>query len=221
MPRLKTKRILVAIAGILIIVAGWAAIDLWKPVSSSLRQFDPEEVARLETDMWRAYYAKQSVPLFNQLAELLRLQYRLPFLRSYLVAYRGAKAAFVFKDGKNRADYERALPDLLKYYEAIRKVSDTPFDVNRVSQLELEWWIIHRERATHALDDLARALAELQAEIYRVPVERLMEHGRLRAEAMTIRDSKAEAGPLTEADWAKIEELLRASWRSLAVAVKS
>jgi hypothetical protein len=48
-----------------------------------------------------------------------------------------------------------------------------------------------------------------------------MEHGRLRAEAMTLRDNKAEAGGVTEADWAKIDELLHQSWRSLAMAVKS
>lgn len=75
--------------------------------------------------------------------------------------------------------------------------------------LELEWWIIHRHRAQHAPGDLDKALAELQAEIYRVPVDRLMEHGRLRAEAMTIRDTKAEQGGVTETDWARIDELLR------------
>jgi len=85
----------------------------------------------------------------------------------------------------------------------------------------LEWWIVHRQRARHKPGDLDRALAELQAEIYRVPVEKLLEHGRLRAEAMTIRDTKAEAGAVTEADWAKIDQLLRQSWRSLAQAVTS
>jgi hypothetical protein len=49
----------------------------------------------------------------------------------------------------------------------------------------------------------------------------LMEHGRLRAEAMTIRDTKAEAGGVTEADWQQIDQLLHRSWRSLALTVKS
>jgi hypothetical protein len=128
---------------------------------------------------------------------------------------------FVFKKGKQRPDYEKALPDLIEFYLALREVSDLPFDVDRAARLELEWWIIHRQRAQHAAGDLARALAELQAELYHVPVEKLMEHGRLRGEAMTIRDDKAEAGGVTEEDWAKIAELLRASWRSLSQAVKS
>jgi hypothetical protein len=109
----------------------------------------------------------------------------------------------------------------LKFYQAVREVSDSPFDVDRAAKLELEWWIIHRQRAQHQEGDLARSLAELQAELYHVPVEKLLEHGRLRAEAMTIRDNKAEAGGVTEEDWAKIAELLRSSWRSLSAAVKS
>src|SRR5260370_35865875 len=100
-------------------------------------------------------------------------------------------------------------------------MSDIPFDVDRAACRALEWWISHRERAKHAPGDLDKALAELQAEIYRMPVDRLMEHGRLRAEAMTIRDTKAESGGVTEEDWARINELLRQSWRSLATAVKS
>jgi len=48
-----------------------------------------------------------------------------------------------------------------------------------------------------------------------------MEHGRLRAEAMIIRDTKAETGGVSEQDWARIDDLLHSSWRSLAAAVKS
>ncbi|HKZ00953.1 MAG TPA: hypothetical protein VJ180_01860 [Pyrinomonadaceae bacterium] len=54
-----------------------------------------------------------------------------------------------------------------------------------------------------------------------MPVERLLGHGKLRAEAMNIRDTKAAAGGVTEQDWAKIDELLHQSWRSLSTVVES
>ncbi len=184
-----------------------------------MREFDADEVARLETAMWRSYYSHQRVKLFGELAELLRTQYRLPPLRSNAVAYRAAKAAFVFKDGRSRADYERALPDLVSFYQSIRAVSDTDFGVERAARLELEWWIVHRERRRHAPGDLDRALANLQAEIFRLPAERFTEHARLRAEAMEIRDTKADRGDVTEEDWRRIDELLHRSWRSLHAAV--
>jgi hypothetical protein len=220
-PRRGRKKIIIRVlALILSLLVGGVLYDLYYPRTTQMREFDPDEVARLETEMWRSYYEKQRVKLFNQLAELLRTQYRMSTLRSNQVAYYGANAAFVFKQGHQRSDYEKALPDLVKFYDAIRKLSDIPFDINRAARLELEWWIIHRQRTQHAPGDLDKALAELQAEIYHVPVDRVMEHGRLRAEAMTIRDTKAESGGVTEADWARINELLKESWRSLAKAVK-
>jgi hypothetical protein len=221
MPRRKHSKLRRFIILALILALGWIAFDLYGPHSSSLRRFDPNEVARLETAMWRSYYDKEQMQLFTQLAERMRTQYHMPLVRSHAVAYHAARAAFVFKDGRRRADYERALLNLVNFYAAIRRVSDSPFEVERAAKLELEWWIVHRERARHAPGDLERALAELPAEVYRVPAATLAEQARLRAEAMIIRDTKAEGGGVTEADWAKIHELLRASWQSLWTAVNA
>jgi hypothetical protein len=215
----RLKRVLKLGAVLVILLAAWVAYDLRSPRRTSMRDFDADEVARLDTAMWRSYYSRERVRLFAQAGELLRTQFRLPFWRSNAVAYRAAKAAFVFKDGHSRADYERALPDLLSFYKSVRSVSDADFDPERAAKLELEWWIVHRERKAHAPGDLERALADLEAELYRVPAERLAEHARLRAEAMTIRDDKAEQGGVTEEDWRKIDELLHQSWRSLHAAV--
>ena len=219
--RSRKKRVLLTYVLVLFAISAWVLYDLYGPRTAHLREFDADEVARLETAMWRSYYDKAQVQLFKQLSELLRTQYDMPLIRSNQVAYYAASAAFVFKEGKQRSDYEEALPDLVKFYQSLRNISDIPFDADRAARLELEWWIIHRERAKHPPGDLAHALAELQAEIYRIPIERLLEHGRLRAEAMTLRDTKADTGGVTEADWAKIDELLHQSWRSLASAVKS
>lgn len=219
--RTRKRKIIRILLSILIALVAYTAFDLFAPHSSRMRDFDPDEVARLDTAMWRSYYAKQQLRLYNQLTELLRSQYNLPFIRSNTVAYQAARAAFVFKGGHNKQEYEKALPYLASFYSSIRKVSDIPFDVDRAARLELEWWIIHRERDRHAAGDLARALAELSSELYQMPAERFAEHGRLRAEAMTIRDTKADTGGVTEADWAKIHELLRLSWRSLKESVNN
>ena len=211
-----------SIAIVLTLLVGALLYDLYYPRTAKMREFDPNEVARLETAMWRSYYDKKQVQLFNQLSELLRTQYHMPLVRSNQVAYYAANAAFAFKEGKTPADYEKAIPELVKFYDAIRKISDIPFDVDRVARLELQWWIVHRERWKRQPDELPRALAELQSALYGVPVERVLEHGRLRAEAMKIRDTKADNGTaMSEEDWSKISELLRQSWYSLAVAVKT
>ncbi len=205
--------------GVSVLVLVWAAIDLWAPRSADIRSFDPGEVARLETSMWRSYYDRQRLELFAELAELLREQYHLSLLGSMVAAQDAARAAFVFKQGGARSDYEQALPGLERFYAAIRRVSNVPFDAERAARLELEWWIVHREQSEEAPHELVNALALLQSEIYQVPVEQLTEHARLRAEAMTIRDQEASQGEVTERDWMRIQELLRASWGSLFAAI--
>ncbi|MBI4474683.1 MAG: hypothetical protein HY646_18575, partial [Acidobacteria bacterium] len=162
---------------------------------------------------------KERLRLFNELSVLLRHQYHMPLLRSYVVGFHAAKAAFIFKDGTKRSDYERALPDLIAYYAAIRRISDTPFDIGQVARLELEWWIVHRQRESHSSGDLEMALANLAAEIYHMPADRFREHGKYRAEAMMLRDELAGGNGVTEADWQKINGLLLQSWRSLWHAV--
>jgi hypothetical protein len=47
----------------------------------------------------------------------------MPFARSNVVAYQAARAVFVFKEGKSRVDYDKALPNLVSFYTAIRSVS--------------------------------------------------------------------------------------------------
>jgi len=221
-PSRKRGRLFVlGLAGLLVILSSWAAVDLFSRRTRSLRDFDPGEMARLDTAMWRSYYAKQRLLLFFQLTELLRREYHLPWLESQWIGYQAAKAAFVFKEGRSRNDYEKALPHLRSFYGAISASSNDPFDINRAAKLELEWWIVHREREKHSPEDLPRLLAQTSAVMYHMPYEPLLEHGKLRAAAMTIRDDQAASGGVTEQDWSKIGSLLDRSWRSLWQAVNS
>src|SRR2546430_4774727 len=151
------KVIVRIIALVLALVICAVLYDLFFPHTTHMREFDPDEVARLETAMWRSYYEKQRVRLFNQMTELLRSQYHMAPVKSNLVAYYAANAAFVFKEGKQRADYEKALPDLIKFYNFVNNMTDIDFDVYNPAKLELQWWIIHRHHAQHALGELDKS----------------------------------------------------------------
>ena len=201
------------------LLAVWVAADLASGSRHNLRDFDGHEVGRLETGMWRSYYGHQKLKLFRELAELLRRQYHLPLWQSYIAAYHAAHAAVVFQTGHNRAEYMRALPGLESFYSLIRKHSETPFDIKKVAALELEWWIIHRERAQHQPQDLPDSLAALQSAIYRQPAGLFADHAKARADAMLLRDAGAQAGTLSEQDWRSIGVLLDRSWVSLHTAV--
>ena len=210
-------------AAVVLAGAGWAAGRIARgPARVDIRAFDPDEVARLETAMWRSYYDRRRLPLFGQLVALLRGQFQLSPARSLALAFLAARAAAVFQVGRDHADYQRALPYLERYYAAILAVSEAPFDAAEVARLELDWWVIHREAANRSPGELERALAALAAELYRAPAERLTVHAERRAEAMTVRDRRAqEPGGGVEADWERIEATLRLAWRSLAAEVRA
>jgi len=216
---MRRGRVLLA-ALTLTLVAAAATLDLAGPWRTDIRVFDAARVARLDTDMWRSYYDRKPAQLFLQLTQLLRDQFHFPPLRATLAAYRSARAAFVFKHGHTRTDYEQALPDLEAYFGAIRAMSVTPFDVPRTARLELEWWIVHRERLRHPPGDLDRALAAAAAAQYDVAPGSLATYAHERAVAMVIRDECEQAGGVRESDWAAIDAHLHTAWASLAAAVR-
>ena len=149
--------------------------------------------------MWKSYYAHERLPLFSQLATLLRRQYGLPILRSYVVAYHAARGAVVFQRGQAHADYERALPEIIAFYSGIRRVSSEDFDVQQAARRELDWWIIHRERESHPTGDLDRSLAALQAELYHLREDQLTEQ--VWAEATRLCDIVSKATPRRSSGW--------------------
>ena len=201
-----------------LLLAGWIIIDLAMPRKTDLRRFDPQEAGKLDAAMWRSYYEGKPVKLFFQLARLMRSQFRAPFWRSFLLAYRAAKAAFVFKNGHNRQEYAKALFPLEQYYAGISRLSSTPFDVRKAAESELEWWIIRREPALYTTADWERLLAETAAIMYHLPTTKFPEYARLRTEAMVLRDGKRDQ--ITEADWAMIDARLKQTWNALYNAVQ-
>lgn len=149
----------------------------------------------------------------------MRQQLHAPFWQSLHIAYYAAKAAFVFKDGTSRTDFNRALPDLKAFYGAIALLSTQPLNVSQLARNELEWWIIRRERQRHSPAEWAALQAQIAADLYQIPVATCAEYGRLRTEAMCFRDQKGEA--MTEGDWQHLQSLLEQAWGSLAIALRN
>jgi hypothetical protein len=207
--KVKPLKIILILLSILVI---WIITDLNYPYKTDLKNINAPEMARLDEAMWRSYYERKPLQLFLQSAELMRIQFKAPFCRSNLLAFHAAKAAFIFKGGKNRSDYEKALPNLTKYFEQINAISDTPFDTKLAAKLELEWWIIRRYRQEHPPAEWEKYLAEAAAAIYHKPAEKFKDYAHFRTEAMLLRDKKGDK--ITENDWQEINNLLQKAWSS-------
>lgn len=71
-PKKKRSKVKWGILFLALAVSAWAAIDLYAPRHTKMREFNADEVGRLEAAMWRSYYQKERFKLYNQLTELLR-----------------------------------------------------------------------------------------------------------------------------------------------------
>jgi hypothetical protein len=185
--------------------------DLTVTPPFDLRKFDAQIVGQLDADMWRSYYERRPARLLLQMTHLLREQYRLTYSQSWLAALHATRAAFIFKDG-NDSTYTNALPSLRSYYRILLPKQSDDF-IQQVAQLELGWWILHRQHSPQ----LSKSLEDLQAHLYEMPCAKFTTHAKLRAEAMNLRDTKDQS--ITNEDWAKISARLRASWTELWHAV--
>lgn len=191
--------------------AGWLLLHA-PPGDRKGRDFDPARLADLELRMWKAYYGKEKLRLFGLLVTMLRQQHHYSWARAIEEAYFLARAAAAFGDMKS--DYERVLPDLEAAYTIARDWSGRGYDPKAVARAELAWWVARRDERTRSPENVGSLIGDLYALVYEVPKERVARAASIRAEAARLRDDGG-AG----ADWARIGEMLRASFVELRAGI--
>lgn len=196
----------------LVAMASWGLLLQTPAGPRSARAFDPDRLADLELDMWRAYYRKQNVALFQDLVTALREQFRYPWAKATRAAIALARAAATFS--RSEGHYERVLPDLEQAYTIARDWMGAHYDPKEVARAELAWWVARRTPRERDPENVGRLIGELYSRFYEVPPQRVLEAGILRARAAALRDRGG-----TNPDWAEISRLLRASYRSLYAAL--
>jgi hypothetical protein len=182
--------------------------------------FDADELARLETRLWKAYYRRQPARLFGWLVIALREQAHVSWTRAVWASILLTKAAVTF--ARSSGDYDRALPDIARAYRWLGLPER--IDVETVAERELRWWVVRREIGLAAGSAAGAAITALYAAIYDVAPERVAEAGRLRGQAAEVRDRGAAADPdgapgSGRTYWPEVARLLRDSYRSLAAAL--
>jgi hypothetical protein len=186
------------------------------PRNADLREFDPAEVARLETAMWRDYYAKHYLTLFYYLYESSRTFGFSP-LASFRISLSTAQAAKAFQPTRSRAEAQRAIPFLVTYYRLLREAAPVAVDPQELASRELDWWQARREAVGPR--DYGVTIAQVAALTYgkRQGDPALLAFGIGRAEAMSYRDARGQA--ITEEDWLKIEAQLRDAYQQLKMGI--
>jgi hypothetical protein len=196
--------------GIALLVA-LGAIWLFTPGESRFRTFDPEAVGGAEAQLWRAYYERRRIDLASGLMLNAQRDFGLSPFDSIRAGLAAADAARTFQASRSRAEAQRALPSLTRYFETLRGATHSDFDPAEAARLELEWWQLRRE--VNGPERYAPAVAAATAYVYGVAPDALVRYAVLRSEAMDLRDSRRDA--VTDEDWSRIEALLTDAYRAL------
>lgn len=194
-----------------LLVLSLVAYAFW-PRAANLRNFDAVRVAQLETQMWRSYYEKRYVALLVDLYRLSRDQYGFSPADSLAIGWYAARAAQTFQPTTSRAEAQKALPLLERYFEVIREHGGETFDTHEAARVELDWWQLRRENSMPA--DYGRVIAQVTTLLFHADNADVARAGQLRAEMMTYRDERRDGG-MKEADWNHIERELERSYRAL------
>lgn len=192
----------------------FTSLGLWifVPRAAHPDDFDPDTMARLETEMWQAYYAKDYPTLTLKLWEAVRSQFGGSPYTSFQIALHASEAARLFQASTSREQAQDALPALQSYYTLLQAQTGRQFDPDEAALLELEWWQLRREHASSA--EVAQVIARLYAIVNNATPEAMYECAHQRVEAMAYRDARRQSG-LSAEEWDTLEQMLRLSYRNL------
>lgn len=177
--------------------------------------FDPDRVARLEAEGWRSYYDRDYPRIFWLMTQLTREQFHVPLPLAALAAARIAIAmrAFIPRDH----DMAVVRTKIESYYAIVRRYSSFAKDLRRVSELEADYWDVHR-RFIGDPDkrEFTETMVALHAAVFGLSPERMRESAELRVEANNTVDRITAGSPKADSEWVLLQQQLSACYRSIA-----
>ncbi len=200
-----------------------------------VRIFDPDRVAQLETESWRAYYDRAWLKMARVLVTLHREQFGLSRWGALRATMRSSRAAIAFVPLQNN-DPDKARRLLVPYYREVRRALGSAADAETLAAREIDYWIVHRQLAIarkanppasdpDALDDIepmVATFARLHAALFNSTGEAMRASAESRALAAKAVD-RITGGYSDDipADWRRTEAYLRRAYQAIAAAVEA
>lgn len=148
-------------------------------------EFDPNELGTLEVGWWRAHNEKDKPRMLKFLVDQNVRMYGFNEDEARLALQslvEGAK----YHDTR---EWEKAVDSVNNYYEKVREKTGLMFDPRQVAELEVGWWKLHDELEFNPdKTELAYSFARLYSTEFGTDIEKMLEAGRLKAEATKEHD---------------------------------
>jgi hypothetical protein len=163
---------------------------------SPMRSFDPRAVGALECRAWETYYRRRWLACLVAFVALVRAAFRMSWPRTLAGAWLVLRANMKWAPFPDN-DPDAARAYMCRFYALLKASEGASFDPVRASEVEVEWWRVHREHQ-HAEgttnEPLVAALCDLYSYTYDTDRESVRPAAALRAEAMDVSDRWVAAG---------------------------
>ena len=150
-------------------------------------------------------------------------QFHIPFPQSVVAAGYTVRASVAFAPRDNAAALPAVRDDLRRFYALVAAANDQPFDPDHAGDLELDYWIVHRELAlAQAADDtpLVDSLARLHAALFGAGVAAMRPSAVSRARAAWHVDRiTGRRSEDLEADWRLVYFYLRRCYEQIRAVI--
>lgn len=196
-----------------------------------------DRIARIETELWEAYYNREWLREFRLLVAMHREFFRMSAPTAVAAGYDAARAAMAFAP-LDSSDLPKARRYLLRYYDKVRRALNCEATATDLAERELHYWVVHREVARRRLAEVANgraaddpdleeiepvidAFARLHAGLFNSTPEAMRESAVYRAQAAAVVDRiSGRYSPNVAADWTRVETLLRQAYRAIELAAE-
>ncbi|GAC1394136.1 MAG: hypothetical protein NVS4B11_23160 [Ktedonobacteraceae bacterium] len=176
---------------------------------------NPERVASVEANGWRAYYERNWLKVLRLIVALCQEQFHIPFPLSLVAAYytTRASAAWAPKDH----DVAKVQRYLKLFYRIARRYSGLQFDTERVAALELQYFDVHRRLVgKEDKSEFVQTMIDLHCALFGLAPQQARESAELRVQANdTVDLITSKTSTNIAADWAKLERYLCQCYASI------
>lgn len=180
-------------------------------------QFNPDRVAYYEAQGWKAYYDRKWLRVLRLIVGLCQEEFHIPFPMSLLAAYYTTRASLAWVPVDH--DEAKVRTYLRKFYTVARRYSGLTYDVQRVADLEFQYFDVHRRlsgKPESEKQEFLQTLTDLHSTLFGLPPEQMQESAQWRLKAADIVDLiTSHTSRDVPADWARLEEYLQRCYRSI------
>ncbi|MEW5985893.1 MAG: hypothetical protein AB1791_04605 [Chloroflexota bacterium] len=190
-----------------------------------VRTFNPNKVAYYEKAGWEAYYDHQWGRAFRLMVGLNREEFGMPFGRAFLAALDIVRASIAFAPKDN--DVPRARHFIERFYQKARRSVGMKAAPTTLADLELDYWIVHRQLALRRIQNQAdddiepmiESLTRLHAALFDSTPEQMRSSAEWRALAAKAVDRiTGRYSNDVAADWREVESSLQKAYQAVVAA---